>query len=193
MTFKQAHLACLFRSVKWTIVLTANCCFQCFFTGFIWKRPFLQQTQSTNFLVSRDRCQVLRLFWVISLRHYWCLITPSFRDFSLILSNVERTSWIQLVQKQTHLKFLVRARKLGSGTPLQDAYYRSVNVVVFCKVTAVEGNITFYKENERACDGDSVDNFHTWLQLSSCVLTAFLQSIVHIYWNWSPFPVTFRL
>ena len=37
------------------------------------------------------------------------------------------------------------------------------------KVTAVVGNITFYKGNEWASDSDSDSTFHTSLQLSSCV------------------------
>ena len=74
----------LFRSVQSTKVLTVNSCFQCFLQASSEYSLILHQTQCTNFLVSR---------------HYWSLITPSFRNFSLILSKVETLAWSQLAQK----------------------------------------------------------------------------------------------
>ena len=103
LTFKQAHFASFwFFSVKWATVLAVDCCFQCFLQALSGNSLFCNKPKGQNdFLVSRDRCQMLRLFWVISTRHYWSLITPSFRNFSLIriLSKVESYSWSQLVQK----------------------------------------------------------------------------------------------
>ena len=45
-----------------------------------------------------------RFFWFIASRHYWSLITPSFRNFSRILFKVESSSWSQFVQNQTFEK-----------------------------------------------------------------------------------------
>ena len=36
-------------------------------------------------------------FWLIGSRHYWSLITPGFRNFSLILYKAEMLAWSQLV------------------------------------------------------------------------------------------------
>ena len=70
----------------------------------------------------------------------------------------------------------------GMRGRLQVAYQRSVIVVVFCKKLPqyVVGNITFYKENEWACDGNSDNAFHTWLQLSSCIFLNGLPTKYHL-------------
>ena len=69
-------------------------------------------------------------------------------------------AWSQLAQKKTFEKNEVKGRGLFAGCILG-----SVMVVVFCKkITAFVGNITFYKGNEWACDGDSDSTIHTWLQ-----------------------------
>ena len=70
----------------------------------------------------------------------------------------------------------------GGRGRLQLAYYRSVIVVVFWQVTAyVRVYSNFYRGNEWACDGDSDNTFHTWLQLSSCICLNSLPTKYHSY------------
>ena len=49
----------LFLCVHWAKVLTVNSCFQYFLQALCWNNLFLQQTQWTNFLVSRQRSVVM--------------------------------------------------------------------------------------------------------------------------------------
>ena len=48
--------------------------------------------------------KMLRFFYFIEYRHYWSLITPNFRNLSLILSKVEMLAQSQLVQRGTFKK-----------------------------------------------------------------------------------------
>ena len=99
LIFKQAHLAsfCFILTSEpkfWQLTAVFNAFYRLYL-----EITFFCNKPSGQIFVSRDRCQMLRLFSVISTRHYWSLITPSFRNFSLILSKVESSSWSQLVQK----------------------------------------------------------------------------------------------
>ena len=86
-----------------------------------------------------------------------------------------------------YLEFLTRwikhltAGKLGVGDIYKVAYRGSVMVTVksYCSC----GKYYFFKQNEWACDGDSESTFHTYDYSYRVVhvLTAFPQSIIHIY------------
>ena len=60
----QTSTSCkfLFLCVHWAKVLTVNSCFQYFLQALCWNNLILQQTQWTNFLVSRDRCEIWQFF-----------------------------------------------------------------------------------------------------------------------------------
>ena len=69
------------------------------------------------------------------------------------------------------------ARRVFAGCILEECNC----CCILWKVTAVVGNITFYKYNEWACDGDLDNTFHTWLQLLSCVCLNSLPTKYRLY------------
>ena len=85
------------------------------------------------------------------------------------------------------LKFLtgwigyLTSREVGGRGAFIGCISEECNSSILQKVTAVVGSITFYNENEWACDGDSDNTFHTSLQLSSCVCLNGLPTKYRLY------------
>ena len=68
---------------------------------------------------------------------------------------------------ERELKLKGIAWHIDASSVVETLIYHSKLANQIARLAAIVVKITFYKENEWACDGDSDNTFHTWLQLSS--------------------------
>ena len=73
---------------------------------------------------------------------------------------------------ERELKLKGIAWHIDSSSLVETLIYHGKLANQIARLAAIVVKITFYKENEWACDGDSDNTFHTWLQLSSVCINS---------------------